>query len=101
MLEQFVPQLIETGVSNENARVFSIGGEVYLGGDHRCQITIKDDPFINLRHARLYQDETERWMIEDQKSLNGVWIRIKKFAMDKQTEFQLGQQRFLFRPTVS
>ncbi|MGI9474464.1 MAG: FHA domain-containing protein [Rubripirellula sp.] len=100
MLEQFVPQLIETGVSDENARTFSIGGEVYVGGDSRCQITVEDDPFISLKHARLYKDETERWMIEDQKSLNGVWIRVKKFAMDKQTEFQLGQQRFLFRPTI-
>ena len=99
MIEQFVPQLIECGVSDENAKSFAIGGEVYVGGDSRCQITIEDDPFINPRHARLYQDETERWMIEDQKSLNGVWIRVKKFAMDKQTEFQLGQQRFLFQPT--
>ena len=101
MLEQFVPRLIETGVSDENAKTFSIGGEVYVGGDPRCQVTIEDDPFINPKHARLYQDETERWMVEDQKSLNGVWIRVKKFAMDKQAEFQLGQQRFLFRPTTA
>lgn len=100
MLEQFVPQLVEIGVAEENARTFSIGGEAYVGGDPRCQVTIEDDPFINPKHARLYQDETERWMIEDKKSLNGVWIRVKKFAMDKQTEFQLGQQRFLFRPTI-
>lgn len=100
MLEQFVPQLIETGVSGEAAATFSIGGEVFIGGDSRCQVPIKDDPFINPKHARLYQDETERWMIEDQKSLNGVWIRVKKFAMDKQTEFLLGQQRFVFRPNA-
>jgi pSer/pThr/pTyr-binding forkhead associated (FHA) protein len=101
MLEQFVPQLVEMGVPDENARTFSIGGETYIGGDPRCQITIQDDPFINPKHARLYQDETERWMIEDQKSLNGVWIRVNKFAMDKPTEFQLGQQRFLFRPAIA
>jgi hypothetical protein len=40
-------------------------------------------------------------MIDDQKSLNGVWIRIKKFAMDKPAEFQLGQQRFRFQPSHS
>ncbi len=102
MLEQFVPRLTETGVLEENARSYSIGGnEIYLGGDPRCQIAIEDDPFISPKHARFYQDETERWMIEDQKSLNGVWIRIKKFAMDKQAEFQLGQQRFRFQPSVT
>jgi pSer/pThr/pTyr-binding forkhead associated (FHA) protein len=99
MLEQFVPRLTETGVPEENARSFSIGGvEMCVGGDSDCQITIDEDPFISPKHARIYQDETQRWMIEDKKSLNGVWIRVKKFAMDKQTEFQLGQQRFRFHP---
>ncbi|XZE56100.1 FHA domain-containing protein [Planctomycetaceae bacterium SH139] len=100
MLEQFVPRLTETGVPEENAQTFSIGGETFLGADQRCQITIDSDPFIGPRHARFYQNETERWMIEDQKSVNGVWIRVKRFAMDKQTEFQLGQQRFRFQPEV-
>ncbi len=101
MLEQFVPSLAETGVPEESARAFSIGGETTLGGDQRCQITIGGDPFVSPVHARFYQDETERWMIEDQKSLNGVWIRVKRFALDKQTEFQIGQQRFRFRPSVA
>ncbi len=101
MLEQFMPRLTETGVDAEHARSFSLGGkEVYLGTDSRCQIAIDDDPFVSPKHARIFQDESGRWMIEDQKSLNGVWIRVKKFAMDKQTEFQLGQQRFRFQPNM-
>ena len=101
MLEQFVPRLTETGVPEEDAQTFSIGGETLLGGDQRCQIAIDDDPFVSPKHARFYQNETERWMIEDQKSVNGVWIRVKRFPMDKQTEFQLGQQRFRFQPEVA
>ena len=101
MLEQFVPRLTETGIPQENAQTFSVGGETFLGGDQNCQITIDDDPFVSPKHARFYQNETERWMIEDQKSVNGVWIRVKRFAMDKQTEFQLGQQRFSFQPEVA
>jgi hypothetical protein len=101
MLEQFVPRLTETGVASEHARSFSLGGkEAYFGNDARCQIAIDDDPFVSPKHARIFQDECSRWMIEDQKSLNGVWIRVKKFAMDKQTEFQLGQQRFRFQPNI-
>ncbi|QEG02136.1 FHA domain protein [Stieleria maiorica] len=102
MLEKFVPRLIEVGVSSEHERTFSVSGkETWIGSDQRCQITVDDDPFISQKHARIYEDETGRWMIEDQKSLNGVWIRIKKFAMDKTTEFQLGQQRFRFHPVVN
>ena len=101
MVEQFMPQLKEIGVSEENAPSFSIGGsETIVGSDPKCQITIKSDPFVSPRHARFYQDERERWVVEDQKSLNGVWIRVKRFPMDKTTEFQLGQQRFRFNPRV-
>ncbi|MCA9136112.1 MAG: FHA domain-containing protein [Planctomycetales bacterium] len=102
LFEQFVPRLTETGVAEQHARSFSIGGrEMNLGGDPRCDITIQDDPFISPKHARMYQDESDRWMIEDLKSLNGVWIRVNKFAIDKQTEFQLGQQRFRFQPNTN
>ncbi|WP_182865309.1 FHA domain-containing protein [Rhodopirellula sp. JC639] len=102
MLQQFVPRLIEVGVSSEQERVFSVAAkETWIGSDERCQAAIDDDPFISPKHARIYKDETGRWMIEDQKSLNGVWIRVKKFAMDKTTEFQLGQQRFRFQPGVN
>jgi pSer/pThr/pTyr-binding forkhead associated (FHA) protein len=102
MLEQFLPRLTETGAAAQHARSFSIvGNETFLGSDSRCQVSIADDPFVSPKHARIYQDESGRWMIEDQKSVNGVWIRIKKFAMDKQADFQLGQQRFRFQPSLA
>jgi pSer/pThr/pTyr-binding forkhead associated (FHA) protein len=101
MLEQFVPHLSEVGVSDDASVSFAIGGsEMILGGDSRCELVIDHDPCISPKHARFFQDERERWMIEDQKSLNGVWIRVNKFAIDKPTEFQLGQQRFRFLPSV-
>lgn len=102
ILEQFVPRLTEAGVAEQAARSFAIGGkETHLGSDSACQIVIQEDPFVSPRHARFYQDESGRWMIEDQRSVNGIWIRIKRFAIDKQTEFQLGQQRFRFLPSLS
>jgi hypothetical protein len=101
ILEQFVPRLTETGVNSDHARSFPVGGkEMLLGKDADCHATIDDDPLVSPKHARIYQDECNRWMIEDQRSLNGVWIRVRKFAMDKQTEFQLGQQRFRFQPNL-
>ncbi|QEG38106.1 FHA domain-containing protein [Roseimaritima ulvae] len=101
LLEQHVPRLSETGRDEKKGRSFSLAGEAFMGTDSDCQIIVDDDPCLNPKHARFYQDSTERWMVEDQKSLNGVWIRVKKFALDKQTEFQLGQQRFRFQPSSS
>ncbi|MEM0925431.1 MAG: FHA domain-containing protein, partial [Planctomycetota bacterium] len=101
MLEQFVPRLIEAGTDEDSPNAFAIATESILGSDAKCQITIANDPLLNPTHARFYQNETERWMVEDQKSLNGTWIRVKRFPMDRRTEFQVGQQRFVFQPNFS
>ncbi len=102
MMEQFVPRLTEVGTAKEKPRAFSIGGtEANIGRDSACQIAIQDDPFLNPKHARFYQDERGRWMIDDRKSLNGVWIRVKRMALDQPAEFQLGQQQFRFVPNIS
>ena len=101
MFEHFVPRLREVGVSESHAISFALGDpDVMLGTDPRCQLQIDSDSFASPKHARIYQDETGRWMIEDQKSLNGVWIRIKRFPLDKHAEFQIGQQQFRFQPDV-
>ena len=99
MMENFQPRLVETGTKKKSAHSFSIAGnEASIGGNADCEIVIDNDPFLSPQHARLYQDERGRWMIDDRKSLNGVWIRIKRMALDQKAEFQLGQQRFRFQP---
>jgi pSer/pThr/pTyr-binding forkhead associated (FHA) protein len=98
MMEQLLPRLVEAGMTSKEARSFSISGETLVGGAPTCQIVIDNDPFLSPIHARFYQDETGRWMIEDRKSHNGIWIRVKRMALDKPAEFQLGQQRFRFQP---
>ncbi len=101
VLEQFTPQLIELGVRDREPNSNAIGGEeVLLGADDRCQVKIDGDALLSPKHVRFFQDKRKRWMIEDQKSLNGVWVRINKFAMERPTEFQLGQQRFRFQPSI-
>ena len=50
------------------------------------------------RHARFYRDVNSRWFVEDDRSLNGTWLRInEELALEKDCEFQLGEQRFLVR----
>lgn len=102
MMEHFVPRLCEVGVDPGSGRSFPIGGsELFMGRSAECQIAIEDDPFLNSRHARFYQDERGRWMIEDKKSINGVWLRIKRLSLGQPAEFQLGQQRFRFQPQIA
>ncbi len=62
-----------------------------------AQPVVGDDPFLNGRHARIFRDRRGRWTVEDVNSLNGVWVRIQRAALERSSEFQLGEQRFLFK----
>ena len=98
-MEQMHARLSEIGTSDRTPQNFVLPeSEHLLGRSSQCSIRIPDDPFLSPEHARLYRDERDRWMIADSKSLNGVWIRIQKMPLDRQAEFQIGRQRFLFRP---
>ena len=97
---QSFSQLVETGTGVEDAIRFSIlGTEALFGSGLDCDMKVAD-PFLSPVHARFYQDKLGRWVVEDQKSLNGVWLRIRKTALDTTAEFQLGEQRFRFEPEV-
>lgn len=101
MMEQFVPHLSETGADDDDRLTFSLEMDVmHMGRSPKCQIAVENDMFLSPQHAKFYKDERGRWMVDDLKSANGVWIRMKKMALDQQAEFQLGQQRFRFRPSV-
>ncbi len=101
VMEQFVPRLTETGAIDEQGLSFSMdASEMRIGRSPECEIAVENDMFLSPKHAKFYTDERGRWMVDDMKSANGVWIRMKKMALDQQAEFQLGQQRFRFCPSI-
>jgi pSer/pThr/pTyr-binding forkhead associated (FHA) protein len=100
-LEREVATLFELGLPEGNSRTFHLGGtDLLLGRGGGCQLSIPDDPCLSPEHARFSLDRRGRWMIEDRKSLNGIWIRVRRMPLPQQAEFQLGQQRFCFHPHV-
>lgn len=71
--------------------------EYWIGRDpQQCAIVI-DDPMVDPRHARLYRDAKNRWMIANNRSLNGLWARIQEVALGRGGYFQCGEQRFFFK----
>lgn len=99
LVEKFLPRLAEVGAADGNS--FSFGKpSLTFGRDASCDMCAPDDPFLSPRHARFYQDERGRWMVEDKKSLNGIWLKIRRLALSQPAEFQIGQQRFRFQPNV-
>jgi hypothetical protein len=45
----------------------------------------------------VYRDARGSWHIENGKSRNGTWLRIERQRIAKTAQFQLGEQRFLFK----
>lgn len=69
--------------------------EVWLGKDSNyCAVVLRDDPFVSARHARIRQDEEGRWLIENNKSINGVWLRVDRIPLKGVCRFLLGEQQF-------
>lgn len=67
--------------------------------DGGCSIAIKDR-FISLEHARI-ERTPHGWRIYN-SGVNGLWVRIESpVKMTGPSQFQCGEQRFIFVPLVS
>ena len=80
------------------ARFLLDGPETWLGKDAaHCQIVISTDPLVNARHARIRRQDDGRWMLENNKSVNGIWLRVEQISFQGTCCFMLGEQRFTLR----
>ena len=92
-----IPRLVEVTGTDSPGTILRLNKEsVTIGQAGSCDIRIEDDPLVSPLHVKFTKDQQRRWLLEDQKSVNGVWIRITRIALAHQAEFQLGQQRFVF-----
>lgn len=92
-----VAALVEISAAGDQRKFALHSGDNWIGRDgSRCGVVL-DDPMVSPRHARLRQDASGRWTIENSKSLNGLWIQVVEVALGKGGYFQIGEQRFAFK----
>jgi hypothetical protein len=72
-------------------------GEHWLGSDPRQCSMVIDDPTVDPRHARIYRDDHDRWVMANERSRNGLWARVQEVGLGRGGYFQCGEQRFLFK----
>jgi hypothetical protein len=98
-VHSLVPSLVEMGPAGPLRRINLTLPEYWIGRDAKiCPITRPDDVLVNARHARVYRDAKGQWHIENNKSLNGLWLRIvEPMPLGGACQFRMGEQRFLFR----
>jgi len=93
-----LPSLVRSDGANNGHRTLLAQDEIWLGKDSGyCQVVLADDPFASARHARICRDREGRWTIENNKSLNGLWLKVERLTMSGTARFLLGEQQFLFR----
>jgi pSer/pThr/pTyr-binding forkhead associated (FHA) protein len=96
--KQLTPRLVEL-TADGDGRQFLLNEQSSLFGSDpvHCRHVVSGDPFLDPQHARLFQDDRGRWVVEDRQSMNGLWVRVERITLDRASEFQLGGQRFRFR----
>jgi pSer/pThr/pTyr-binding forkhead associated (FHA) protein len=63
----------------------------------RAKIVLDGDPAVSAAHARLRLNSDGSYILEDMKSVNGVWMAIDERRISKSVQFQVGEQRFCLR----
>lgn len=92
------PAIVEVESGGAGRRLLVTEKQIWFGKDaNYCQFVLDHDRFASARHARIRRDGHGRWVLENNKSLNGVWLRIKRLSLPASCQFLLGEQQFLVR----
>ena len=89
-----VPKLVELVRGAVFAQWSLLQPEYWIGSDPACTMARPNDPFCEPKHARLFSDSHGAWHVENNLSLNGVWLRVPHIVVTGTAYFQIGEQRF-------
>ena len=95
--QKALASLVEIGDTGNEKRFVITSTEHWIGRDPRLCSIVLDDVMVSPRHARLYRDKQNRWLLANAKSLNGIWLRISRIDLGSTAQFQMGEQRFSIR----
>jgi hypothetical protein len=88
------PTLVELAGGRELIRLPLAKPEYWIGSGPDCPICRAGDPFVEPRHARLCRDANGAWHAQNNKSPNGLWVKVPQITVTDSCQFQIGEQRF-------
>jgi pSer/pThr/pTyr-binding forkhead associated (FHA) protein len=97
MVAEAHPRFVDISPGRPGRRFALRDAEYWVGRDPRHSSIVVDDPMVDRRHARIYRDDKNRWIIANVRSKNGLWARIQEVALGRGGFFQCGEQRFFFK----
>ena len=88
------PMLTELTATGPGARI-PLLGDTWIGTEAGCAVRRPHDPFCAPRHVRLAYDRKRRvWRAANNRTENGLWVRVPQIAVTRECSFQIGEQRF-------
>ena len=88
------PSLTEILGRDIGNRILLVKGEYWIGSGPTCQVCRSDDPFCEPRHVRLHRGARGNWHAENNRTQNGLWLRMTQITLETTVHFQVGEQRF-------
>jgi hypothetical protein len=89
------PMLTELTTAGPGARIPLLTAEAWIGTDPACAVRRPHDQFVAPRHVRLVYDAKRRaWRAANNRTGNGLWVRVPQVAVARECSFQVGEQRF-------
>jgi pSer/pThr/pTyr-binding forkhead associated (FHA) protein len=88
------PTLTELIGGRASSRLLLAKPEYWIGSDPSCAICRSGDPFIEPRHIRLYRETNGTWHAQNNKTANGLWLKLPQITVSDSCSFRIGEQRF-------
>jgi pSer/pThr/pTyr-binding forkhead associated (FHA) protein len=88
------PALVELADEKILSRLPLTKSDYWIGSDPACPICRAGDPFVEPRHVRLHREASGAWQAQNNKSANGLWLRVPQITVTDTCLFQIGEQRF-------
>lgn len=88
------PALVEVLGGKVLSRLPLATSEYWIGSDPTCAICRAGDPFVESRHIRLYREANGAWYAQNNKTSNGLWLKVPHVSVSDSCSFQIGEQRF-------
>jgi hypothetical protein len=88
------PALVELSGGKVLSRLPLEKAEYWIGSAPACAICRANDPFIEPRHIHLCRDADGAWHAQNNKTANGIWLKVPQITVADSCSFQIGEQRF-------
>jgi hypothetical protein len=92
-----LPALVEIVAGGIVSRTLLTKSECWIGSHSDCTICRLEDPFTEPTHIRLYRDSRGIWNAQNNRTLNGLWLKVPQIIVEESCLCQIGEQRLRFK----